>query len=71
MYIAGFYDGMVTSMNANRDKDAYICIPKEVPYDQLVNVYVRWGDTNPHRLHLYRSEALYEALAQAFPCKHQ
>lgn len=70
-YIAGFYDGMVTSMNADRDKDAHVCIPNEVSYDQLVNVYVRWGDTTPHRLHLRPPNALYEALAEAFPCHRQ
>ena len=67
-YIVELVDGWIQHLPTQYGTEPNFGIPPSVAYDQFVNVYVRWAETHPERLHLDANHAVHEALAQAFPC---
>jgi hypothetical protein len=68
-YIRGFVDGWIQRVASEQGVEPYFCLPTSGTYEQYVNVYVRWAETHPERLHLESNRTVHEALAQAFPCR--
>jgi hypothetical protein len=68
-YMRGFINGWIQRMASENGVEPYFCLPTSGTYEQYVNVYVRWAETHPERLHLESNRTVHEALAEAFPCR--
>lgn len=69
-YCAGFIDGVMsqTLVEAKAGFDVPFCLPTGGSMGQIVQVFVKYLDDHPERLHEPASLLLVESLAKAFPC---
>ena len=73
-YIAGFYDGWTTGrlyFNPKTElvKKFDVCFPEGISWNQLIAVFVRWGDKHPEKWHWEQWSAVRAAFKDAWPCK--
>lgn len=67
-YIGGYVDGQDTLKKFDLTTVPY-CLPENVPFSQLVKVFIKHAESNPARLHQSGSLLIAESLMVAFPCK--
>lgn len=70
---AGYLSAMVESSALASDLDGVelrFCVPwgVGVTTGQLIQIFVRWSENNPHHLHKARAWAVGQAFREAFPC---
>ena len=44
------------------------CEPKGVQHPQRIDIFLKWADENPHKLHNTSSALWFDAFRDAFPC---
>lgn len=68
-YLLGVYDGLTTLMNI---KATNVCLHANgVNGEQLLLIFVRWGQTHPESLNVERGYAVAASFLDAFPCKQK
>ena len=65
----GFVRGLAEGLGFVTNPKVRACIPENVTGKQLVQVFVRWAETNPEKLHHHRTLGVAVAMKEAFPCE--
>lgn len=67
-YLNGFIGGVLVDQISN-EQGAPICLPDGMTTDQVREVVIRYGRTNPASLGVISSSFVGAAITKAFPCK--
>jgi hypothetical protein len=59
------------SMDEDYQRFSYFCLPSAVTNGQVIEVFVKYVNEHPEKLHLSSSTQLTDALLQYFPCKRE
>ena len=65
MFCTGYIAGSIDMMNLNGQK----CIPEKATYQQIVEVFLKYTEEHPEKLHLNMLLVLTESIGKAFKCR--